>query len=144
MDILIVKDPGEKRKLIENLDYVFPRGLVRRDNYEEIFDKIDKNAIFIGAYDSSTPIGYAAIYANDVEKKIAYITMIGVATKMQGKRVGRALIKRCFEESKNCGMVAIRLEVLNTNTKAINFYRHHGFEFEKNSTNNSIFFIKKL
>lgn len=144
MDIFVVTETEEKRKVIEKLDHVFPRGLVRRDNYEEIFGKIDNYAIFIGAYENDEPVGYAAIYANDMESKIAFITMIGVLENMQGKHVGSTLMKRCVEESQKCGMNAIRLEVLNTNTKAIDFYHHSGFEFEKKCSDDSNHLIKRF
>lgn len=46
MRIEIIEDDNEKRKFIETIDGAFPRGLVSRDNYEEILSKICKHAVF--------------------------------------------------------------------------------------------------
>lgn len=48
MRIEIIEDNNKKRKFIEAIDGAFPRGLVSRDNYEEILSKICKHAVFIG------------------------------------------------------------------------------------------------
>ena len=60
------------------------------------------------------------------------------------KHVGSALMNRCVEETQKCGMNAIRLEVLNTNTKAIDFYHHSGLEFEKRCSDDSNHLIKRF
>lgn len=144
MRILVIQDKNEKRKFIEVVDNVFPRGLVNSDSYEEIFEKIDKNALFIGAYSDEKPVGYAAIYANDTSSKTAFITKIGVLDYMQGKHIGSGLMNKCIEESKANGMDFIRLEVHNTNTKAIEFYHYCGFEYEKKCSDVSTYLIMKI
>ena len=144
MSIAIVQNRDEKRKIVEKVDCAFTRGLVRREDYENIFDKIDRHAIFIGAYDNDEPVGYAAIYANDKENKTAFITMIGVLDKMQGKHIGSGLMNMCIEEAKARKMEYIRLEVLNDNIKAINFYYHCGFEYEKQCSEESNHLIKNI
>ena len=53
-----------------------------RKNYEEIFQKIDQNAVFIAVIDKNY-VGYAALCANNHESRIAYISMIGVVQDMQ-------------------------------------------------------------
>jgi ribosomal protein S18 acetylase RimI-like enzyme len=52
----------------------------------------------------------------------------------QNKGYGRLLIERAIAEARNEGMRLIRLEVRNENRKAIGFYEHCGFNFEKKST----------
>lgn len=47
MRIEIIEDDNEKRKFIETIDGAFPRGLVSRDNYEEILSKICKYAVLL-------------------------------------------------------------------------------------------------
>lgn len=144
MDVFVVNSTEQKRQFIEKCDSAFPMGLLKRKDSEEIFKKIDKYAIFFGIFDEGEPIGYAAVYVNDQENKVAFITMIGVIDNMQRQHVGSALMKRCIVEAKKCGMKAIRLEVLNTNSKAIAFYQHWGFVFEKKCSEESKYLIKQL
>lgn len=144
MRIEIIEDDNEKRKFIEAIDGAFPRGLVSRANYGEILSKICKYAVFIGADNEGQPAGYAALYANSLETKIAYISMIGVLDCMQGRHIGSQLMKKCIRVARNNGMQFIRLEVLNTNKKAIDFYYRSGFQFEGKCSADSVYLIKDI
>lgn len=144
MEIEVINKTEEKRAIIEKCDSAFLEPLSSRDNYEAVFSKIDKYAIFIAAYENNVPVGYAAIYANDKESKTAFISMIGVLEEAQGKHIGSALMKKCVEKAIENDMKNIRLEVLNTNEKAIRFYKHHGFEYEKKCSDTSNHLIKKI
>ena len=108
MRIEIIEDDNEKRKFIETIDGAFPRGLVSRDNYEEILSKICKYAVFIGADNEGQPAGYAALYANNLETRVAYISMIGVLGCMQGRHIGSQLMEKCIRIARNTGMQFIR------------------------------------
>lgn len=142
MTLGIVTDRKEKKEIIEVCDAAFHKGIVSRDNYDMIFNKLDQYAIIIGAYDENEIIGYAAMYANDLKTKTAYISMIGVIPKMQGKHIGSNLMKRCVRIAKEAGMKFIRLEVENTNQTAIKFYKHNGFSFEKKCSQNTSYYLK--
>lgn len=144
MRIEIIEDNNDKRKFIEAIDGAFPRGLVSRDNYEEILSKICKHAVFIGADNEGQPAGYAALYANNLETRVAYISMIGVLGCMQGRHIGSQLMRKCIQVAQNNGMQFIRLEVLNANKKAIDFYHRSGFQFEDKCSADSIYLIKDI
>ena len=134
----------EKRRVIECCDSAFPKGLTIRDNYEEIFEKIDRYAEFFAAYHGEAIAGYAAMYANNDREKIAYITMIGVKEEFQRHHIGSGLIEKCIERARENGMTKIRLEVLNTNEKAILFYKRYHFHVEKVCSSESMYMLLTL
>ena len=134
----------EKERVIRICDDSFPRGICKRDDYSEIFDKIDIYADFFVAYEEGEVCGYAAMYNNNQDLKKAYITMIGVRKTFQHKHIGSKLISACIDSAKDKGMVAIRLEVLKENTKAISFYKNAGFVYERSCSENSIYMVLVL
>ena len=95
--IEIITDTQIKRKIVGICDKAFMHGITIRKNYEEIFQKIDQNAVFIAAVIDKNYVGYAALYANNHESRIAYISMIGVVQDMQRMHIGSRLLKRCIE-----------------------------------------------
>lgn len=136
-----VSNRHEKKKIMEKVDSIFIR---ESYNYDKLFEKINKYAVFIAAYEDDEPTGYIAFYCNDIEKRIAYITMIGVKTEMQRKHIGSELMNLCFEESEKRNMCYVRLEVLDNNTKAICFYQSFGFVYESKASLESSYFVKKI
>lgn len=71
--------------------------------------------------------GVIAVYYNDPDKAIGFITNISVIRENQGKGVASKLLKRVIRIGKNSGFSSIRLEVRASNEKAIYLYRKHGF-----------------
>lgn len=132
-----------KEDAIEQCDEAFMEPIKDRGNYKELFEKIDKNAIFIAARNRET-LGYAAMYANDLETKMAYITLLAVKPACQGMHIGSNLLSACENLARQSGMRCIKLEVSNKNRKAIGFYKRFGFEKMKQQNQNSIYMIKQL
>lgn len=85
-----------------------------------------------------------AFYANDMEKKIAYISNIGVDIHYQRNRIGSRLMQKSIAESRDKGMEIIRLEVLKTNEKAISFYKHWGFTVEAKGDKDTCYMSRYL
>lgn len=125
-----------KRKVMQICDESFERSICARLNFEELFNKIDKFAEFIVAYDEDV-LGYAAMYANDNEGSVAYITLIGVRPQYQGEHVGRQLLMRCCEIALSQGMKEVKLEVRNENKKAVAFYQKNGFKIISSASEKS-------
>lgn len=144
MNIRIISDRELKKEIIEKCDTAFIHPLTKRKNYISIFEKIDKYAIFLAAYEENDAIGYAALYANNFETRIAYITMIGVIEKMQRKQVGSCLMQECIDAAANVGMTQLRLEVADINAKAISFYEYFGFVFEDRCSGESCHYIRTI
>jgi len=144
LEIRAIQSSAEKKKIVECCDEAFPRPLATRADYLEILEKIDRFADFFAAYYKGKASGYAAMYANDMESRTAYITMIGVKTIVQRQSIGSHLMDTCVKVAYSKGMKQIRLEVLNTNEKAIAFYKKHGFCVERPCTNASTYMFLSL
>lgn len=149
IEIKEVIDNDEKIQIMKECDAAFPIRLFDRDNSDEIVYKITQKAFFYAAYKSiskeeSCNVGYVAFYANDLENKNAYISNIGVCNEMQEKHIGSMLMETCLKVAKEAGMVKMRLEVLDTNVKAIAFYKKWGFTYEGEAGESSVYMKKNL
>lgn len=144
IDIYYLSNREEKKSAITKCGDVYPFPLIHEDKFGFIFDKIDKNAIFLAAYDNDNIVGYAAMYANDFENKIAYLSLIAVKTDHQGKNIGSRLLSECEKKAQNNGMNELRLEVYNSNINAINFYKNRGYIEESHCSSDSMYLSKKI
>ncbi len=61
----------------------------------------------------------------------AYDTGTGIITEFQGKGIAKDLFTFCIKNLKNKGMHQYLLEVIKTNTKAIQLYKDLGFQISK-------------
>lgn len=112
-----------------------------RQNMAKKFQKYG-NVIYIEEENILT--GFIAFYNNDIETKTAYISFIAVKKSCQKTGIGSLLLKKCEELSLMKGMIRLRLEVQMNNSNAQSFYINHGFEFENNASENSIYMSKLL
>ena len=105
---------------------------LKKIDFKNFFDKIDANAYFIVAYDENVILGYAVLYANNLETKEAYITLLEVYRAYQGKHIGNGLIEKC--------------ERLAKEKKMTKFYEKNGFtkSSEKDNNNSNIYMIKEI
>lgn len=116
----------------EDMEYIEKRTL-KFTNYANVY------AIYENKY-----IGFAAVYMNDNENKIAYISSIGINEQERSKHLGTKLINYCENEAKRNGMDVIQLEVNKKNTIANLFYLKNGYSYLKKESENSFFMEKKL
>ena len=88
-------------------------------------------------------VGFCSFYTNDKTSFIAFLSMIVVKKDYQGHGIGNDLLDATIKKCKENGMQYVRLEVDNTNLRAISFYMHRGFVFESKNEISS-FYIYKL
>lgn len=115
------------RKTVEECDSTFIEGLTRRDDYEQILQKMMDHAIVIAVYYKNNLAGYASMYANDLKTRQAYISMFGIKKEYQRKHLGSILMDKCCEIANQSGMRWILLEVLKENVKGFKFYKKYGY-----------------
>ena len=146
VNIFVEKDDNRKKKVVCECDDAFAIGICPRDDFEELFQKIAKNAFFIVAEDkkSRDVLGYAALYANDLNTRIAYITLICVKAYAQRDHIGTRILEKCDQIAVDNQMTKVRLEVYSDNDKAIAFYKKNGYVFEMKKTEYSYNMIKQL
>lgn len=109
-------------------------GKTVRENFAKKF--LD-NGIVLVLKDSDEIVGFIAFYANDLVKKISYISMIAVSPEHKRKGYGTKLIEAAVKSSREKNMKYIRLEVNKNNINAISFYKYFGFIFLSEQTENT-------
>lgn len=132
-----------KKKIIQECDEAFAYPICMYHNFDELFLKIDKYAEFIAVYNEDL-LGYAAMYANNYESGIAYITLIAVKRKYQNKHIGKALLDECCRMAKDKGLKKIKLEVRKDNEVALSFYRKNGFKVIEEASENSYYMLRSF
>ncbi len=92
---------------------------------ECFYDEFERNTrkYFIAVKDNEV-IGYIGIFDSLDDYNI-----IGIAVKenYQNQKVGTMLLNKIIDVANQNGVKTLSLEVDQTNTKAINFYKKHGF-----------------
>lgn len=106
-------------------DFVPP--LSGRVEIRDYAQKIASNAIRFEAWSGVTLVGLAAVYCNDQETRIGYITSVSVLKAWTGKGIAARLVGQCVEHAKTLRMRQISLEVASDNTSAIKLYKKSGF-----------------
>ena len=131
----------EKRRAILECEEAF--AVVGGIDHGKIIDKVCANAEVLIAY---TPeiVGYCAIYANSLETREGYITLIGVKKAFQGQQIGSGLLDAAIDVALQNGMNAIKLEVYKENEKAKAFYLKHGFVLTGEKTERGFYMRKAV
>lgn len=114
-------------KLLKQFDCIFPHLKEKIISYQAYADKLSKYANTCVALRGEEICGLLVYYANDKTTKTAYIALIGVLPKFQGKGLGKLLLDYCIQESKIQEMQTLKLEVDLDNLQAISFYKKNNF-----------------
>lgn len=96
-------------------------------NVDSYLGKIAKNAELLTRQDALGLLGYVFFYCNSSDKNFSYITLIGTASRAQGKGIAYDLVNEVFSLSRERGFSSCRLEVRKENFRALDFYRKVGF-----------------
>ena len=103
--------------------------LQKKDAIEFFAEKFSKNANVIMAENIEKKcMGFIAYYANNLESKTAYITMIATLPEYRGKHIGQSLMDYCKKDITAKGFSFIRLEVGKNNHIAQHFYKKNNFK----------------
>lgn len=89
--------------------------------------KLEANAEIVSDVIDGRCRGFVAYYCNDVQTKIAYITLVLVDPQDRGLGLGQALTAFVLSIAKYRGYMACRLEVNKANQVAYNMYLSNGF-----------------
>lgn len=98
----------------------------QNDPVEDIQKKVEfqPELFLIGLLDSkvisSIMVGY--------EGHRGWINYLAVAPEYQKQGYGRQLVQKGIDELRRIGCLKVNLQVRNTNTAVINFYKHLGFK----------------
>ncbi len=92
----------------------------------------NKDSTFFIAEADGCVVGYAKLRANAPaeclqDENAIEIQRIYILEKMKGKRVGNALMQKCFDEARRRNYETVWLGVWEKNQAAQKFYRKYGF-----------------
>jgi len=97
---------------------------VRIDDYAR---KIASKAMRFEARSGGRLAGLLAVYCNDRERSIAFITSVSVVREFSRHGVAAQLLRQCIQTVRDRGMRQISLEVAKDNVAAIGLYAKNGF-----------------
>ncbi len=118
---------GEILQHLSACDPNFVGSLRLRVDLQEYAVKVFNHAVRFEAWAEGKLVGLVAIYCNDQDYRIAYITNVSVLAQYQGRGIATQLIHRSVEHADKCQMRRVRLEVGNTNHFASSLYAKSGF-----------------
>jgi len=106
-------------------DFIPPlSGRVVISNYAR---KITEKATRFEVWADGALVGLVAVYYNDSEHRVAYITSVSVLRGWQGLGIASKLMERCIHYAKELSYERIALEVDRDNVAAIRLYMKKGF-----------------
>ena len=134
-NIRVASAASEKRDAVLQCESAFenPQG----NSHIRILDKLCTYAEFLIA-EANQLLGYCAVYTNDQQSKVAYISLLCVKKEYQGMGIGKALLQACEELAREKGMTVLRLEVKEDNEKAIRLYSESGLKINDKKSNKFI------
>ena len=93
-------------------------------------------ATFI-AFSDDSPIGIAALYRLPEKPQLGEVLQVWVAPEHRGTRVVPDLMAAVFDWAGDNGFCAVIVRITKENTRALKFYRRHGFLLAKEDSPNS-------
>lgn len=139
-----IKEEKEKIWIMKECDIAFEKSIYMTERGQKSIKKICSNGIFLAAFYNEKICGFLAMYANDVINYLGYISIFAILPEMQHKGIGCHLLEKSLQIASDKNMCYMKLEVLNNNKKAINFYTKNKFIKESDSSEDSIYMIRKL
>lgn len=106
----------------------------REDFYERLFRK-GSLALLVFASDELIGVATSRVYETTFAffeaERIAYLATIAVAERWRSFGLGTLMLQRTQRWALACNCELIRLHVLATNARAVDFYRAHGFDVQE-------------
>ena len=115
---------------LSRCDSNFVPPLSDRIKLSDYAHKIVSKAVRCEGWATSELVGLVAVYCNDIESKVAYITSVSVLPEWQGVGLASELLGRCLRQVKELGFKSIELEVDKGNGSALRLYKRQGFEID--------------
>lgn len=144
MNYTRISDKNSIQNLLKEFLPVFPNLEEKIGSLDEYAQKLSEFAYVFSITDNVESKGILVFYANNIQNRTAYISLIGVKKEYERQGLGKALLTYCEEVSRECGMCKLKLEVDDNNTNAIKFYEKNGFKFSDTTERNSFYMQKNI
>ncbi len=138
-----VQQSEDIHSVILQCDSGFQEPVAQRQGYPALLEKLSRYAL-VFAEGTTQCRGYAAMYANDMQTKTAFLSLLAVTPAYQGMGIARALLAHCEAAAIACGMERITLEVRKENIPARSLYEQQGFIPTGKETCGKLFMTKPL
>lgn len=123
-------DSAELAGILHTFDGLFSPPISEKPGGVESFaDKLGRFGVVLVASGPTGPAGFAAIYANDLTTREAFMTFLAVLPESQGAGLGARLVEESCAVARDAGMHTMRLQVRDDNLSAIRLYQRLGFEW---------------
>lgn len=131
---------------LQEVDSLFPIKLSDKIDLKELSSKFLSVGTIFSIYDENKLVALLAGYNNDFVNSKAYISVLAVLPKHQGKGYASQLIRDFTKDCKNKNIKRIELFTHKTNENAIKMYKKNGFMIENvdSSRINDIKFYKEI
>jgi ribosomal-protein-alanine N-acetyltransferase len=140
--IIYKRGTASKKDIVEHLYRCasnFEPPLDSYTNIEEYGSKIFEHAKTFEAWENNILIGLVAVYYNDMETRIGFITNVSVVKEKQGLGIAHILIENAIDYGKEKNFVQVDLEIKDiNNTKVFNLYKNLGFTLTPQINNKNI------
>ena len=93
--------------------------LKSRVDLNQYSQKLAEHSYTVLLKDENRVRGIAAIYINDTENKVAFITLIGIRSQFQKFGYGSILLQHCIEKAVEAGMKKFDLRLIMTTEKHV-------------------------
>lgn len=123
-----------QKHLLECQDSFIPP-LSSTVNIDEYSRKIFASAFTVEAWEQEKLIGFIAVYLNDPQKNMGFITNVSLLTEFKGKGIASKLLESCVDSARKSGFKFIKLEVAVMNDNAIKLYEKYGFKIVSTENN---------
>lgn len=107
-------------------------------------EKIYDNAVVLGALINKKIVGIAAVYANDISSRCAYLTYIALLEEYSHVGIGSQLLIHVEGISSEKCMNKLMLEVDDNNVRAKTFYKKMGYVTSGIARQNHTFMVKRI
>ena len=115
-----------------------------RVDIEVYLNKIYKHGNVYIIEEDNKLCGFAAIYMNDFNNRVAYMTLIGIKKQYRCKGYGKLLLGYCIKKAQEAGMKYLNLEVNKINKIAISFYESNGMKIVDDASEQSYYMRKEI
>ncbi len=117
----------ELKKFLSTADSDFPIPLSRKTDLGNLAHKLLKNGLAMVIINGSDIASGCFGYANDVESKVAYISVVATLKDFRGMGLAEKCIRVFLDEAKKLNMESVVLYTHNTNQGAVKLYEKIGF-----------------
>jgi len=114
---------------LSRCDESFVPPLSGRVEIADYAHKIADMATRFEAWDGAL-VGLLAVYCNDHERGVAYVTSVSVLQQWRSRGIAASLVDRCIAHAKAAGFERVELEVDAENASAVRLYEQKGFSID--------------